>query len=171
MADEQQELLDEQERLNRFWAFQKKELERRIQHPELADYAFKILADEQKRQVPVSNMKSLESALADGEEAARILLPMSRRINAQEIGALGGRARRPDPLNELIGSIVQKRPGITHLELLEVFKAQAPDNVVVDVSVQFISYVDARGKLTDTPVSGLKDRLSRVRKQLAKKAH
>ncbi len=168
MSSERQKIADYQKQLDEFWAFQAKELDRRIQHPELVDYGLKVIADEERRQVPHTNRKSLESALADGEEAARILLPQSRRIIAQEIGGAGGRARRPDPLNELIGSIVRTRPTITHVELLKVLKAQAPGPVLDDVGPESIGYIDASGNLKDVPVSGLKDRLSRARKQLTK---
>lgn len=170
MSLEQKEPLNEQERLNRFWVFQNRELERRIQRHELVDCALRTLADEEKRQVPFGFVKSLNSALAIAEENSGSLLPHHRKVIAREKGAAGGRARRPDPLNELIGSILRKRPTMTGSELLAKLKALAPGPVVEEVGPENITYTDRSGRLKELPVSGLKDRLSRVRKQLAKKA-
>lgn len=113
--------------------------------------------------VPAKNTKSFESAIAGSE----LSFDRFAKAQARKLGAAGGRARRPDPLNELIKTIVSRRPAITCDELLRELPAHKHGGVIDEIADGLISYSDPSGMLKEISVSGLKDRLSRVRKAIA----
>jgi len=109
--------LVEMERQNReFWAARTARLSEQMVDVGLRATAFRILEEEHPR-VPIRYRRTLEQALDDAEEYRKILIPtpegeVNRRDSqtAAEIGRIGERAKRPDPLNDLISEIAAKKP-------------------------------------------------------------
>jgi hypothetical protein len=70
---------------------------------------------------------------------------------------------RPDPLSDLIKKIVDKKPDITAKSLPDELEKYKGHGVIDDIDETEISYY-VKGKEKESPISGLKDRLSRAKK-------
>ena len=163
--------LVEMERQHRdFWAAQATRRSAQMADVGLRKAAFRILEDEQER-VPIHNRLTLEQALDDAEKYRVILAPAApnRRDGqtAAEIGRKGGRAKRSDPLQDLIIKIVADKPQITVRQLMDELRAYSEiRDVVEDIDEKSIHFLDRQDRPKTASISGLKDRLTRARKSL-----
>jgi hypothetical protein len=150
-----------------FWLKQSELLNKRICDKDLYTIAMRTLESEQRMMVPVKNRKTLESALEDAED--------SRRIFQSSFARSGGKTAKTDALQRRISEIVNREPNISCEQLLHKLRNLAKDGVevVIDVDqrsdllvdeVARIHFRDHRTTKT-SPISGLKHRLSRAKKQ------
>jgi hypothetical protein len=86
----------------------------------------------------------------------------SRERHQQEFAMRGVKARKPDKLNEEIHQIVKRRPDISCEDLLAELKAREKVSSIVEVTTEDVVLSD--GKVV--PLTGLKDRLSRAKKNM-----
>jgi hypothetical protein len=85
---------------------------------------------------------------------------------ASALARKGGRAAKRDSLQRLIERIVRDNPAITECQLLAEFRSrQIGRDVIDDIDEQDISFFHC-GRTKVAPLSGLKDRLSRAKKQI-----
>jgi transposase len=151
----------------KFWLEQSELLNKRICDKDLYKIAMCMLESEQRMMVPVKNRKTLEGALEDAENFRRGL----QRSFARK----GGKTNKADALQRLISGIVSTAPDITCQQLLYKLRnlAKDGDEVVTKVDRQLEAVGDEvlrihfqdQGKSKSTPISGLKHRLSRAKKQ------
>jgi hypothetical protein len=78
---------------------------------------------------------------------------------------------RPDAFNGLIEEILQRKPKITVDELIDECRKEAGGDIIYEINdddrkVVWIDKKAKRERLRDAPFSGLKDRLSRARKNI-----
>lgn len=73
---------------------------------------------------------------------------------------------RPNALQRLIEEIVLKYPEIKVSELLEKLRAESDGDVIERVDDENIEWHDHNQRIKDSPIAGLKDRLSRARKTI-----
>jgi len=142
----------------RFWDEQNELRDRRIAHEAIRDTAFARFFDEQVRGVPVRNQTTIEKFLADAEAD-------KRRFLSQQAGH-GGRAKKSDALQRLILDLVRTDPEITEPRLKTMLTRDRFPGVIDDVDETNICLVQPNGRLKESPLSGLKHRLSRAKKAL-----
>jgi hypothetical protein len=141
-----------------FWEEQRQRLISRITDPDLLDAASEAMRDEQLRGVELKRRISIYAALEDAERArARFLAAHSRK---------GGKAEKTDTLQTLIGDTVAQRPTITAPELLEALRRHVNCHPIQEITKEFIWFTDRHGKSKKARLTGLKDRLSRAKKNL-----
>jgi hypothetical protein len=150
-----------------FWELEGQKLEKRMDNPALREAAFARLASEFRRRVPVQNQMTLESALEEEEQA------FSKRADLVEPFVVSRRARRAgsakkvDALQGFIVSVVRCRRTIKVSELLEKIRAEAGSGRPIEgVAAGCIEFVGANHRSRSSPISGLKDRLSRAKAML-----
>jgi len=150
-----------------FWLEQSALLNKRICDKDLYTIAMSMLESEQRMMVPVKNRKTLEGALEDAENLRRSL--------QHSFARKGGKTAKADALQCLISEIVSTKPNISCQQLLHKFrnlvrygnevvmKVDRQSDLVVDevLRIHFQDY----GKSKSAPISGLKHRLSRAKKQ------
>lgn len=78
----------------------------------------------------------------------------------------GGKASKQDNLQKLIVTIVKKKPAIKSSTLLGELESYKNMGTIVDIDEEEISFISDNEKLDSSPISGLKDRLSRAKKDL-----
>jgi hypothetical protein len=151
-----------------FWLDQSELLNRRIQDAALREIAMAVLSDQQAMMVPVRNRISLEKALSDAEK--------SRIIFQRAFSRKGGRATKRDGLQGVILEIVRANPDINTRRVLHkickmakhghslVLRVDQRSDLLDDQPEQ-IHFLD-KGIEKTSPVSGLKDRLSRAKKEI-----
>ena len=137
-----------------FWSEQNKLLEERMEY---AEAACRLLEDE-SRQLPFCMQRGFYALL---ESAERMSIPF-QRILARK----AAKAPKGDPLSQLIAKIVQNQPGITAPQLLECLKSRGMVDPIQEINDEEI-ILFKRGK--SIPISGLKDRLSRVKRSMRSK--
>jgi hypothetical protein len=164
----------------------------RLPHPEikLVPNREMELANSRSRAKWVEKSRMIDETLADEGTCALVLKDLARQtmygdfrryslyessIHATEnqalvlsaLGKKGKKARRPDAFDLLCADIVKRRPHLSEIDFVQAIKAQHdPFGVVTDVDEAAI-YVSIEGKLIqEIPISGLKDRLSRLKKKL-----
>jgi hypothetical protein len=140
------------------WRAQQKFMEARMADEAIAAVALKAMAFEGQRQVPTSSQTNLEMALVEAEEAKRIFL--------SHLGRSGGKSKKCDALQELIMQIVRQSPSITHKQLLERLREHCPIPPTEEIDDGTIFFTSREGRAAEAKISGLKDRLSRARKQI-----
>jgi len=164
----------------KFWEVESKKAEQRMNDPVVRDIALERVQSDLKRYIPGKYQITLEAAL---EEAEKFKRHFSRR---------GGRADKTDALQDFITAVLRVEPNITVTQLLDKLKLAArPGGPIEEVTEKDISFVEPRDKeralqkreedatrkgrggraplesvSRSAPISGLKDRLSRVRKKL-----
>jgi hypothetical protein len=74
--------------------------------------------------------------------------------------------KRANPVNALIEQIVFSNPAISEKELLRALHDQIGKGVIADIDDEYITPAD--GKAEEIKVGGLKDRLTRTKKKIAK---
>ena len=158
MAELNPALVEINQRNRDFWEVQKRLTATRMANEEILAAALEALAFEDQRRVPVYFRNTFQHALAEADDARRRFLGQQSRK--------GGRARKSDPLQDLIVDIARQRPNITERELLEWLKDQCPIPPIAEIVDETISFASRDGRLAEAPISGLKDRLSRAKKQI-----
>jgi hypothetical protein len=145
-----------------FWKEQNELMHRRLADPVLLELVKDELDSYKTWPVPVPYQKSFESMLENAERA-------KQRVLAHQ-GQKGGRAKKPDALQELIISLVRKRQGMTVSQLLKALEREPPGSTIIEIVDGQISFAQPNGtpegRMKEAAVSGLKDRLSRARKKL-----
>jgi hypothetical protein len=150
-----------------FWLEQSELLNRRIQDPALREIAMATLSAEETMMVPVRNGQPLEQALAQAEK--------SKSIFQRSFSVKGGKAAKTDALQKSIIEMVRAEPDINTQRLLHKIRKMAKEGDLVVLHVDRkpellddhagrIHFNDGRMEKT-SPVSGLKDRLSRAKKK------
>jgi hypothetical protein len=151
-------LADINRRSREFWAEETSLLTERLSNEVLRIVAFKILQDEETREVPVKFRKCLNAALADASN--------SQSHFATMLGRKGGQASKRDTLQRLIEHVVENNHEISVRELFKELKSrQAVRDVVDDIDETSIHFIN-KGRVDAAPIRGLKDRLSRAKKTL-----
>jgi hypothetical protein len=146
-------------RLNEeFWAVQKTLLERRMADPDLRDIGLRNLNDEINKGVPIRFQRSIYQIFEDlASIKGRCLVEQARK---------GGSAKKQDALQGLILTFVEAKPSITEGELKEKLSAHTGILPIQDISDDEIAFTNHDGKTKTAAVSGLKDRLSRAKKEI-----
>lgn len=155
--------------LNRiFWRKQSELLDRRIQDADLCQIAMGDLDAEAVMMVPLKNRRTFEQILAQTEK--------SRSIFQRAFSRKGGKSTKTDGLQGVILEIVRAEPEINTQRLLHRIRKMGKEchPVVFAVDRKFdlledqaehIHFTD-KGRGRTSPVSGLKDRLSRAKKEI-----
>ena len=147
-----------------FYGGQARLLEERMADPILRDAAFRSLASEQLRQLPIYFQTPLELALQEAEQ--------DRNEFRGDLARSGGKAAKPDTLRQLILSIVRRCPEISYCQLLEELKKHVRGPTIDEIDAKFIYFKkisnDNRGEGSEgdhtpkrvtsltAPISGLK---------------
>jgi hypothetical protein len=158
---------DEMNRRNKaFWDCENKLMQERLQKPEILTVAVRDLESEAWRQVPIRNRKTFESALQDAEEVAAILVGPSFQASMQNAARKAGSAPKSDALALLIREIVRAQPDISLAELISKLDGQREPGIIQDLEDGGIWFANGPNDSKHAPVSGLKDRLSRAKKEI-----
>ncbi|MER2269109.1 hypothetical protein [Methylobacterium oxalidis] len=145
-------------RIRGFWTEQNRRAEQRLRNELLVANGLQVVAGELQRGTPVGCRTDLHAALGDADEFRGEVL--------RQQASSGGRARKPDALQELIIGIVRRYPSIKRDELLERLRSHAPGPVIVEIADEEIAFQGAAGASKSASLKGLKDRLTRARKAL-----
>jgi hypothetical protein len=155
----------------RFWAKQARLTRQRITDP-ICYAAAKRDMDSEAIRVAIRERKSLEQALSDAQETVREAEKLVRRnvINAERerrrnISRSGGLAPKPDPLQILIQQLVREMPTINRRGLWFRLKDELGRGIIVAIDRKEIRFLTPRCGLKTAPVSGLKDRLHRAKRE------
>jgi hypothetical protein len=141
-----------------FWELQKRLTEARLADEAVLATAVESIGSELQRRVPVYFQKTFDTALAEADNARQRFLT--------QLGRRGGTAKKCDALQQLIMEIVCRRPSITKQQLLARLRDQRPIPPIIDVDDETIYFTSRGNKEAGAKISGLKDRLSRAKKQL-----
>jgi hypothetical protein len=147
--------------------------------PAIRTSAFSSMDSEIERGTPVKNRMSLELALARAEEDKIRFRQAEPEREAADRAALsafsqkGGQAPRENALNNLIQELALKTPKIKVGQLLRQLERQVGQGTIVSIDAESqvlagdrrIHFIDENGKPKTASVTGLKDRLSRLRQK------
>jgi hypothetical protein len=156
--------LSEMNKVHRaFWKEQNELRDRRLANPVLWRAVIEELNGYQIRRVEPRSQETVESLLEKADNFRQtIFVERARRA---------GRARKADALQKRIVEIVQERPGITAPQLLDRLEAEERGGLIQEIVDGVIHFTQPDGsndgRSKTAPVSGLKDRLSRAKKQLS----
>jgi hypothetical protein len=162
------------ERNCQFWLEQSSLMEQRVADEDVLCTAVNDLQSEALRQVPAYSRKSFEGAL---ETATDVKLRFQRHAAKSfqiAFSKKGGRTPKTDALQKLILQIVRESPDISQQQLLHKLKKDGggvvlgidAENDVLRGDIREIHFVGRAEREETARVSGLKDRLSRARKQI-----
>ena len=140
-----------------FWAIETERMLERMADEALRDTALETINAELIKATPIRFQTTLEFALFDAEK--------KRDRFSTNFAQRGGKAKKPDALQQLIEAIVRENPSITLKLLLKKIKAQEYEGVIDEVTDDEISFSNYNGRLKSAPLSALKHRLSRARKK------
>jgi hypothetical protein len=150
-----------------FWRMQSNLTRQRISEPIIAQLALSDLRSELTKGIPIRLHKTLEQALAD----LTVVKTRLRKLCHSEFSRKGGRAPKVNALNKLIEGLVYRDPTINVTQLLHGLR-KSDDGVITSIDstemvlagdCRRIHFVNDDGKPKSVPVSGLKDRLSRIK--------
>lgn len=153
------------QRHREFWREQSQLMTKRFSDAAIRELANEDMQSEADREVPVRSRKSLEQALADAEWRLNFV--------RSDLSRKGGTAPKHDALQDLIETIFCACRSITPGELLRELRRQIGQGVIERIEAAdetlagegpVIHYVSEDGKPKASPVSGLKDRLARLKK-------
>jgi hypothetical protein len=155
---------DINKRNSEFWLAQSQLLHQRMSIPGVAEAATYIVGSDAARGVPIRWQKPFEQVVA--EET------MTREICLREQARKAGRARQADALQQLIRKFVNEKPKLSEPLLIHLLAGDRGAGVVISIDgpsgglagVREIHWVDNKQRPRATPVSGLKDRLRRAKK-------
>ncbi len=161
------------QRYQQFWSEQSIIMEQRIADPNIISTAMAEIQSEYSRLVPVYYQRSFEEALELAAHAKARFQKQTAKSLQTVFSKKGGAASKLDSLQKLILEIVRQNPHITQRELFCELQKRTPGSVVIDIdlglgSIEFNNKSDRQQKIAR--ISGLKDRLSRAKKKLAKEA-
>jgi hypothetical protein len=144
----------------KFWKERTRETDERMKDKAVRGAAFARLHAE--RFLPTRYQSDLGPALAEAER--------QKLYFARSFARHGGEAKKTDPLQKFIVAAAETKPAITVLELVDMLRSAAqPGGPIEDIDEENVSFLGVNGKLRDAPISGLKDRLSRAKKELKSK--
>ena len=159
MTTQIRSLSDLNRRNEEFWAEQGTLFKKRMADPALVESALETLRYEQMRGVSAYSQTTLEAALEIAEK--------NRRKTLSQQGRKGPPARKKDALTELIEQALRSDPEITESQLLvHLNELRCPGGVIEDIDEEVIAY-NQNGRLKETKISALKDRLFRAREKVA----
>jgi hypothetical protein len=143
-----------------FWEEQNALRDRRIADEAIRETAFSRLASEQVRGLPVYYQTPIEKLLADAEgDKQRFLYDQAHK---------GGQAKKSDPLQQAIESLVRRDPHITSAKVRAMLTRERYPELIEDVDEEEISFVwfdrSGRRRSKQAAISGLKHRLSRAKR-------
>ena len=141
-----------------FWARQNALMEQRMADDAVRQVAFAQVESECLRGVPINKQVSLVAALKEAET--------NRGTFLSQFAKKGGRAEKPDALQELIIEYARTVPTITERELREKLTPERHPEVISDIEDGEIWFTDRDHHLNSARVLGLKDRLSRAKKKV-----
>lgn len=98
--------------------------------------------------------------LNESFDLCKRLISYKQRINSQK--------ERPDALQSLIDNIVTRKPTISITDLIDALVKEINFGVISGFEDENIEWQDKNGRIKDTPVSALKDRLSRSKNKIKK---
>ena len=146
-------------KINRvFWDRQNTLMEQRMADDAVRQVAFAQVESECLRGVPINRQVSLVAALEEAET--------NRGTFLSQFAKKGGKAEKPDVLQELIIEYARTVPTITERELREKLTRERHPDVISDIEDGEIDFNDRDGRSKSALVSGLKDRLSRAKKKV-----
>jgi hypothetical protein len=90
----------------------------------------------------------------------------SQTLVLSAFGKKGKNARQPNAFDLLCTDIVEQRPQLSEIEFLEALQAQKGLGTVVDFDEDAIHIAIDNKLIQEIPISGLKDRLCRLKKKL-----
>jgi hypothetical protein len=150
------------ERNARFWLVKNKETEERMIDRPVLEAALARLLSDSKRFLPAKYQIDFGPALAEAEQ--------QKRHFARHFARHGGKAKKTDLLQQRILAAVRKKPDTKAPELLEMLRNEAQlGGPIVEITKKYISFDIGDGRLRNAAISGLKDRLSRAKKELKSK--
>jgi len=144
------------DRNQEFWQAQTDLLFKRISDPALYEVAVEEMGSEQRRGVPIYCRKNLETILEDADRARTRF----SKLSLDEFARQGGSAPKADALTIFMRRLVAGNPSITESEVLR----RVREHYEFTVNDEEIIFLDSGGREKSVPISGLKDRLSRIKK-------
>jgi len=145
-----------------FWQEQNELRDRRVTDPTLRQSMLTELQGYQTRGVISRYQESVEAILEKFDRA--------RRSTLAEQASRAGRAPKADALQKYIVALVSERPGLTEHELLARLEQDQGRELVQDIEDGAIYFTQPDGseigRTKKAPLTGLKDRLSRAKKQI-----
>lgn len=141
-----------------FWARQNVLMEQRMADDAVRQVALARVQSEYSRGVPINKQVSLVAALEEAETIRGIFL--------SQLARKGGRAQKPDALQELIIEYAKTIPDITERKLQDMLTRDRHPDVISDIGDGEIGFNDRDGHAKSASISGLKDRLSRAKKKV-----
>jgi hypothetical protein len=160
-------IADLNEQNHRFWQAESDLFNRRMSDELLFEVATTDMRSETLRRVPINSQKTMEQALADAEK--------TRHGFQSALARKGGKAPKPNALQNLIEEIVLKEPTITERQLYFALKAELGSGTITSIDKEsdvladeprMIHFVEDNGKPMTAPLSVLKDRLFRAKKKI-----
>jgi len=118
--------------------------------------------------VAFRNQKSLDQALADAEQSAIIVQRNpedAERVRRRSMSRKGGSVPKTDALQMLIQVCVREAPEINRRKLWHRLRQELGRGTITAIDAQRIEFRTSNGKFKISPVSGLKDRLSRAKRK------
>lgn len=144
-------------RNRKFWEIQTELLLERVSDPVLFEIAAREMDSDQRRAVPIGYRKTLETLLEGAERIGRLFY---KRFQT-EFSRKGGRAPKPDALTKRMMELVARNPTVTESQVLKRVK----EDHEFEVGEEDIVFLGRNGVEKSVPISGLKHRLSRIKKQ------
>jgi hypothetical protein len=156
---------------HQFWSEQSIIMEQRMADPDIINIAMSEIQSEYSRLVPVYYQRSFEEALELAAGAKARFQKHTAKSFQTVFSKKGGAASKLDSLQKLILEIAGQNPHITQRKLFGELQKRTPGSIVIDIdmklgSIEFNNKSDQQQKIAR--ISGLKDRLSRAKKKLAK---
>lgn len=148
-----------------FWRTQSNLTRQLMSELTFAQLALSDLRSEVIRGIPIKFQKTLEKALAD----LTVVKTKLMKVYHSELSRKGGRAPKTDALTKLIEGCVCTNPIINSTQLLHSLR-KSQEGAIISIDSETVSARDRRihfvnddRKPKSAPISGLKDRLSRIK--------
>ncbi len=164
-----QALREANERNREFWLEQSGLREQRVADEDVFCVAMNDLRSEVSRHVSSYSQKSFEKALEIAADSKVRFERNAAKSFQSAFSRKGGRAPKTDALQKLILETAGKNPSITEKDLLADFENRKLGPVIVDIDYE-LGTIDFNndGQTKSARISGLKDRLFRAKKKIAK---
>lgn len=130
----------------------------------LVGFALRMYSDA-FRLVPLAKQPSLEKLLEIAAETRAEFDKDAAKTFHLAFSRKGGAASKGDALGKLILNVVRRNPQISLPQLLNRLKQEAPGPIVLEIDQEEILFLNGNRDKT-CRISGLKDRLSRAKKQV-----
>ena len=157
MIENKGSITDINARNQEFWEKQRVLMDQRLSDEATAGLAYEMMKDEIKSQ-PFALQRSYEKILEIAAGAKNFL--------CRHLASKGGKAAKGDSLQKLIEEIVSKNPALSETQLFDALKNNEKIPPLEDIDDETIFFTNSDGRSKSTPISGLKDRLSRAKKKI-----